>query len=198
MRSREAYGISTADIFEGLANGVESGVDADYWQFKALEYINRYTTKYGALLVIVVGTYTTLKALSKMASSVFGLVFGGRGDAQKDMYVRDKTVRDAWFLSGLDQATMCNSLADGMLGMFPGSIKTVVDQFFSAATSSGSSIGGAVLKTAAKTAVSSVVPGGSLLTTLLADKRQDRTVRDGYSINRGSLPLRNGVAKRII
>jgi len=203
-RNREAAGFSEADIFEGLAMGVESATDAAYWQFKVLEYINRYTTKYGAVIVLVVGVYTVLKKAGEMASSLFSMLFGGSGDTSKDMYHKDKTVRDAWFFSGGNQAQMTSALADGLLAMLPPGMSQVVKSVTGESSSNGV-IGQAVTygsQLAANVAGGPAGAGVSAAAAILKAlgiqdaTRRDRTVRDGNP--QGARPMRNGIAQPLI
>jgi len=217
-KSRERTGFSDADIMEGLAMGCDK-TDVSFYTYTALEYIMRYTSKYGAAVVIIAGIFQVLQTATAVGSKLFSMIFPSKNDASKAMYKKDAAAIADWMTSGTSPAELIGSLLSTFELILPPSLRMAVK---------AAGVGASAVKNVTETAGSitpytpssgpiTLPPGynpglggiiggavagptgaaaGSLLEQILKLAQQDAVVRDATVRDSGANNLR--VARRRI
>lgn len=203
-KRRATHGFSEADIMEGLASGCDA-TDISYYTFTVLEYVFRYTTKYGAAAVVVLGVIEVLTKAASAGSALFGMIFGSSSTTKQDAS-KDNKVRQDWFSMGLPAGLLIGALISGLIILLPPALRTLIEQFSSPEAKKTAGLGAGPVNVAGTTgtgtagsAFSGGAPApGSLGAAVISTLRQDRTVRDMRVRDQGITAGQLGIAKRRI
>lgn len=212
-RNRERTGFSDADIMEGLAMGCDK-TDVSFYTYTALEYIMRYTTKYGAAVVIIAGIFQVLQTASAVGSKLFSMIFPSKKDETKARYQKDASAVADWMTSGTTPAELISSLLSTFELILPPSLRAAVALTRGGATMAarpdpnntitGAPQSGGIIQVppgvtpglGQMIGTATGMPGGGLIGQIIDLARQDEVVRDATVRDSGANNLR--VARRRI
>jgi len=132
IKARKQIGLSEADVFEAMAAGC-SKLDVCYYLFSVLEYLCRYTTAYGATVIVVLGLFKVFELMKAGISELWNFVFSDEAPRAE----RDRVMRDELKSAG-SMVEMAEALQIGVKGLLPPGMGLLVEKLH-AKTSSGSS-----------------------------------------------------------